>query len=384
MKKTLLYIFIGLFFILVAAGVIFLVRQWNQPLGTSIELPTRTPMPTGSPSPATATSTQSLSQSEEIEDPAEPTLETVEPTSLPSPTQPQPVCGGPPVMYILGIGADNEFNDYMYGLADVIRIARVDFVNTKVTVLTVPRDLWVEFPGIIEKYADTVTHGKLNQAYLYGGSGMGYYEGSGGGPGLLAHTIAHNYGLYVDHYAAVHMTAFEGIVDALGGIDIYLEQDWDGTPVDENTEDMGYFEAGQHHMYGEEALRFARIRKRYSVVDRSNNQTLVICAIKDKMLSPSVVGSIPKMIRSLIGTINTDLTLNQISQLTCLLPKLGKEDLQFIRFPDEMLVPGRVYDPMLGNTTFVYDIPKEDIQAFLEDFANDAIPIEKGDGMTCP
>ena len=377
MKKPIVYIIVGIIVILAAAGLVFLIRQWNKPLGASFELPTRTPMPEISPSPAASTPTQSQSSTEK-------SLPTNTPTSLPSPTEPQPVCGGPPVMYILGIGADNEYNGYMYGLADVIRIARVDFVNTKVTVLTVPRDLWVEFPGIIEKYAETVTHGKLNQAYFYGGPGEGYYEGEGGGPGLLAHTIAHNFGLYVDHYAAVHMTAFEGIVDALGGIDIYLEQDWDGTPVDDITDDMGYFEAGQHHMSGEEALRFARIRKRYSVVDRSNNQTLVICAIKDKMLSPSVVSSIPKMIQSLIGTINTDLTLNQISQLTCLLPKLGKEDLVFIRFPDEMLVPGRVYDPNLGNTTFIYDIPKEDIQAFLEDFANDAIPIESGDGMTCP
>jgi len=378
MKKTVVIIIISVLIILTLIGTIFLIRLWNKPLGTSIEIPTRTPVPTRTITVTTEAPTEVIGQSEK-NNPKTPTV-----TNMPLPTEPQSVCGGPPVMYILGIGADNEYNDYMYGLADVIRIARVDFVNTKVTVLTVPRDLWVEFPGIIDKYADTVTHGKLNQAYLYGGSGMGYYEGQGNGPGLLAHTIAHNYGLYVDHYAAVHMTAFEGIVDALGGIDLYLEQDWDGTPVDENTEDMGYFEAGQHHMSGEEALRFARIRKRYSIVDRSNNQTLVICAIKDKMLSPKVVGSIPKMIKSLIGTINTDLTLAQIGQLTCLLPRLGKDDLQFIRFPDEMLVPGRVFDPNLGNTTFIYDIPPEEIQQFFQDFENDEIPFEEGDGMTCP
>jgi hypothetical protein len=102
------------------------------------------------------------------------------------------------------------------------------------------------------------------------------------------------------------------------------------------------------------------------------------------MLSPKVVGSIPKMIKSLIGTINTDLTLAQIGQLTCLLPRLGKDDLQFIRFPDEMLVAGRVYDPNLGNTTFIYDIPPEEIQQFFQDFENDEIPFEEGDGMTCP
>ena len=132
-----------------------------------------------------------------------------------------------PCLLYTSIGADNEVNNYLYGLADVIRIARVDFVTPKITVLTIPRDLWVELPGIKEKYAETVTHGKINQAYLYGGPGMGYYEGEGGGPGLLALTLAHNYGLYVDHYGAVNMIAFQKIIDALGGIDIYLDQDWD-------------------------------------------------------------------------------------------------------------------------------------------------------------
>mgnify|MGYP006295655735 CR=1 FL=1 len=287
-------------------------------------------------------------------------------------------------MYILGVGVDRESDDYLYGLADVIRVARVDFVTPKVTVLTIPRDLWVEFPDLIDKYAETVTHGKLNQAYLYGSPGMGYYERPGGGPGLLARTIAHNYGLYVDHYGAVNFRAFEKIVNALGGIDIYLDQDWDGTPVDEKTEDMGYFTAGQHHMTGNEALRFARIRKRYGTKARSDNQTLVMCALKDKLLSPSVVGSIPRLINSLIGEIQTDLSPAQIRQLACLLPKLNEDNLQFISFPDEMMVQGREFDPNLGDTTFVWDIPKEDIRAFIQDFTNDAIPPENDGGMSCP
>ncbi len=195
---------------------------------------------------------------------------------------PRPLCGGPPVQYILGIGADSDDEEYLYGLADVIRVARVDFVTPKVTVLTVPRDLWVALPDIVEKYADFVTHAKLNQAYLYGGPGMGYYDGPGGGPGLLARTLAFNYDLYVDNYGAINMQAFVQIIDALGGIDIYLEKDWDGRPVDDQTIDLGYFRAGQHHMTGEEALRFSRIRKKYSEIARTDNQSLVICAVKDK------------------------------------------------------------------------------------------------------
>jgi len=369
--------------VLVITGVV-VSRKWNQPLGASMGLPTRTPEGVRTESSAESATLTAVTSAHDNQDTPVIKETAMVSTVTPAPTDAKPVCGGPPLMYILGVGVDTRDPNYLYGLADVIRIVRVDFVTPKVTVLTLPRDLWVELPDIVDKYADTVTHGKLNQAYLYGGPGMGYYEGPGGGPGLLAHTIAHNYGLLLDHYGAVNMAAFERIVDALGGIDIYLEQDWDGRPVDDHTVDLGYFLAGQHHMTGAEALRFARIRKLYSEVTRTDNQTLVICALKDKMLDPSVVGKIPDLITALIGTIQTDLSPAQIRQLVCLLPKLEKENLQFIRFPDEKMVQGHVYDPNLGDNTFVWDIPIEDIQQFIRDFENDAIPVESNDGMSCP
>jgi LCP family protein required for cell wall assembly len=378
-KKIIIIVTVLLIGSAITVGIVF-ARKWHQPLGESLALPTNT-------------STEiMLSDSTEIEhsDKTEFPLVTDTPsldntsTIIPTPTTPKPVCGGPPIMYILGIGVDSDDPNYLYGLADVIRIARVDFVTPKVTVLTIPRDLWVKIPDIIEKYADRAEYGKLNLSYFYGGPGMGFYEGPGGGPGLLARTIAHNYGLNVDHYGAVNMYAFEQIIDALGGIDIYLDQDWDGRPVDEITVDLGYFTAGQHHMSGAEALRFSRIRKKYSDVTRSENQTLVICAVKEKALRPSVIGSIPELVTSLIGMVQTDLTPAQISQLICLLPKLSNENLHFIRFPDEMLVQGSEYDPNYQKTTFVWDIEIEEIRQFMRDFENDAIPIDTSGVMSCP
>jgi anionic cell wall polymer biosynthesis LytR-Cps2A-Psr (LCP) family protein len=84
------------------------------------------------------------------------------------------------VMNILAIGSDARGNHYLYGLADIIRLVRVDFVNARVTVLEVPRDLWVEIPEISDHYG--ITQGKLNQAYLYGNKGLAYYDGPGEGP----------------------------------------------------------------------------------------------------------------------------------------------------------------------------------------------------------
>jgi len=67
-------------------------------------------------------------------------------------------------MNILAIGSDARGANYLYGLADIMRLVRVDFINARVTILEVPRDLWVEIPGISDHY--NITHGKMNQAYF--------------------------------------------------------------------------------------------------------------------------------------------------------------------------------------------------------------------------
>ena len=123
------------------------------------------------------------------------------------------------LMTILAVGTDARGNNYDYGLGDVIRLVRVDFVNPKVTVLEFPRDLWVEIPDI----ADNINgqdHERLNQAYLYGNPGFGYTDDPAHGPGLMARTLALNFGTNIDHYAAVNMRTFEKLVNAVGGIDI--------------------------------------------------------------------------------------------------------------------------------------------------------------------
>ena len=284
-------------------------------------------------------------------------------------------------MYLLGIGADSRGDTYLYGLADVIRIARVDFATPKITMLSVPRDLWVEIPGISEHYG--ITHGKLNQAYLYGNPGMGYYDGPGGGPGLLAETLHQNFGLQADRYAAVNMQTFVHIVDALGGIDIYLPEDMDGSPVDESTDDMGYFFAGQQHLDGDEALRLSRIRKRYSTFKREENQTLVMCAIKEKILSPAVLPKIPELILSFQDNLMTDLTPAEISQLLCLLPKVSGENLLFGSFPEEMFTGTRMHDPLYNIYTSVLETDFGELQGYVQDFKAGTWP-NQPEESSCP
>lgn len=103
-------------------------------------------------------------------------------------------------MFILLIGSDSRANSYAAGLADSVRVIRVDFVHLGITYVTFQRDLYVEIPGISSH--GRITHGKLNQAYLYGNSAFGYYDGPGQGPGLLALTLQQTFGDRVDHEPA--------------------------------------------------------------------------------------------------------------------------------------------------------------------------------------
>lgn len=354
-------------------------QLWTTPLGPSLDLPTLTPtnlLPTATLPAPTRVAFAGPPELAFTPTEASPPTPTIEPTLTPA-----PYCGGPALTTILAIGADNRDNTYLYGLGDVIRIVRVDFVTPKISVLSMPRDLWVEIPDISHHY--DITHGKLNQAYLYGGPGMGYYDGPGGGPGLLARTLDLNFGLRVEHYGAVNMQTFVKIVDALGGLDIYLPIDVDGTPIDEKTEDMGYFSAGQHHFNGSEALRFARIRKRYNDFTRMDNQNMVICALRSKLLNPAVLPKIPQIVASFQDSVLTDLSPEQISQLACLLPKVESENLLFTSLPQEILQPGRIYSPNLKGDTFIYQADFDEIHAYISQFMAGLWPTEPEE-PTCP
>jgi LCP family protein required for cell wall assembly len=361
-------------------------KQWKTPLGPSLNLPTYTAShlseKQGSP-PSSATSpvVELTIQPSSIPLTSEPISEPVA-TQIPTNT-PEPLCGGPATMTVLAVGVDTDDDSYTYGLGDAIRIARVDFVNPKVSVLSIPRDIWVEIPDISDHYG--ITHGKLNQSYFYGSPGMAYYDGPGGGPGLMARTLDLNFGLRVDHYGALNMITFARIVDALGGIDIYLPYDVDGTPTNSRTDDMGYFTAGNHHFNGDEAMRFSRIRKRYNDFTRMDHQNMVICAIKEKLLTPSVLPKIPQIIGAFKDNVITDLSLEQMGQLACLLPHLDSENLIFTGLPEEIFSPGRVYSPQMRDETFVMEADMQDIRQYIDLFTSGAWPTASDTGgSTCP
>lgn len=336
-------------------GYDFYKTTWKNPLGPVLALPIL--KPTGSGASA-------------------PTARPTGPTSTSLPSQPsrtpytpavygQPKCGGPLTLTILAVGSDSRGTGYLYGLGDVIRYARVDFATPRITVLEFPRDIWVEIPELDPKHG--IDHGKLNQAYFYGNRGMGYYHGPGEGPGLLARALQHNFGATPQNYIAADMQTFVKLVNAVGGIDIYLPRSVDGRKPDQPNRMDLYFKAGNHHLNGSQSLMLARLRQQ-GVFERADTQNLVLCALRDSLLKPANLAKLPQIIESFNSAVQTDLSPQQISQLACLLPDLEPHNIQFITFPLEYLTATRIYDKGVNKDVFIYEVDYNALRLLVADF----------------
>ena len=266
-------------------------------------------------------------------------------------------------MFILLVGSDARSDTYRVGLSDSMRVVRVDFIQPRLQILTYPRDLYVEIPEI-EDHHD-ITHGKLNQAFLYGNPGYNYYDGPGQGPGLLALTLDRNFGATIDHYVAVNIETFVRIIDDLGGIDIDLPYAIDGR-VKKSKDPNRFFPAGKQHLNGYRTMLLARLRPAGDL-KRIEIQNLILQAVAEKLLSPSSILILPDLIRNFSKSIQTDLGPQEIAQLFCLRTKLYPQNIVFGNFPENLFKNGRVNDPVLGNTSIVeadFDILKAYVEKF--------------------
>ena len=333
--------------------------KWREPLGPALQISTATPFqlpPTWTPKP---TEIASLSAT-----PNPASFKSSSPT-LTSTIPPVGMCGAPPIMNILVAGSDARGDNYHYGLADMIRIVRVDFVNPKVTILEFPRDLWVEIPDIADNL-NGQDHEKLNQAYLYGNRGFGYTDDPTQGPGLLARTLILNFGTQIDHYAAVNMRTFVKIVNAVDGIDVTLPEAVDGRTA-EDTNSRLLFRAGTLHLDGERALMLARIRIEGGFA-RADNQNRVLCALRDKITSASVITKIPDLIASFQDAVQTDLSPAQLGQLACIGTQIRPGNIIFASFPEEHFKQSRVFDPVFNKNVFAWDVDYEILREYIRQF----------------
>jgi len=254
----------------------------------------------------------------------------------------QSVCSNNTNMRLLLVGIDYRGGDYLYGLADVIRFAEVDFENHSINMIAIPRDLIVEIPPDRFKVPGPY---KVNQAYFFGTPGMQNYYGEGNGADALNEVLDYNFGISADYYVVFNFQAFIAFVDAIGGVDVNLPE-----PVYGGSQ--GDFPLGEQTLSGERALALARIRENYSDEFRVGNQSLIIQAIFEKMLQPTTFLKLPMLLGQFQNSILTNLPLDQISNLALCFQGFDRESLVTHQIPSELLTLENLYLTSLNEYTY--------------------------------
>jgi LCP family protein required for cell wall assembly len=207
---------------------------------------------------------------------------------------------------------------------DTMVVVMVRPKTGEVSLLSLPRDLWVFIPNN--------DYNRLNTAYLTGQS-QGW---PGGGPGMLKDTILYNFGIPVDYTAMVDFNGFRRVVDTLGGVDVPIAcayTDWrllDPSYDPENEDNWYLYTAGPGvlHMDGDLALWYARSRKRSSDFDRGRRQQEVLRAIYQQGLRGDVIKDLPQLYNDFVSTVTTDVSLTDLVRLAPLALNLTNADIR--------------------------------------------------------
>jgi anionic cell wall polymer biosynthesis LytR-Cps2A-Psr (LCP) family protein len=166
------------------------------------------------------------------------------------------------------------------------------------------------------------------------------------------------------------MRTFVKLVNAVDGIDVTLPDAVDGRTAEDMNSRL-VFRSGTLHLNGERALMLARIRIEGGFA-RADNQNRVLCALRDKVTSPSVITKIPDLIKSFQDAVQTDLSPAQLGQLACIGTKIQPGNIVFASFPEEHFKQSRVYDPVFKKNVFTWDVDFEILREYIRQF-NDGI-----------
>jgi LCP family protein required for cell wall assembly len=323
MRRTLVSIMVGvgsgvMACLLMLGGLFVFYPAWLNDLGTEPTPIRPTPLSFWATTPAPD---------------ASPTPRPASPTLVPAVNG---VCGGPEQMTIALLGVDDRSQNYSSASrTDAITLVNVNFARHSAALLSFPRDLYVPLPNLENQ---GIVQNRLNTAFEFGE----IYKVPGGGPAEFSATMEWNFGLRVDRYVMVNFGAFEAAVDALGGIDVDVPEDiYDAAYPAENGIGTLVFRlpAGQQHMDGRTALRYARTRHQDDDYHRIQRQQLVLLAIRTKVFSPEIIPQIPALVASLGNLAKTDLTPPEMASLACIGPQIDRSAISAQAIDANMVSP---------------------------------------------
>ncbi|PKO12374.1 MAG: hypothetical protein CVU39_24405 [Chloroflexi bacterium HGW-Chloroflexi-10] len=245
---------------------------------------------------------------------------------------------------ILVMGLD--YRDWEAGevaRTDTMMLLSLDPLSHTASIMSVPRDMWVNVPGF--------DYNKINTAYYLGE----IYDLPGGGPALAMETVEQFLGVPISYYAQIDFMAFERFIDELKGIHI--------TPTQNVTLAVIGSDYKQELIAGETVtlpgnLALAYARARYTEggdFDRASRQQEVVLAIRDRILDytmlPTLIAKAPILYQEIAAGIHTNLSFDEAFQLATFAINIDRSKIktvvidpscvQFGKSPDglDILIP---------------------------------------------
>jgi LCP family protein required for cell wall assembly len=260
-----------------------------------------------------------------------------------------------PPLNILFLGIAGEGSRGQF-LTDAILIIHLNLSQKKIALISIPRDLWVQIPNRSQKI-------KINGLYDLENKDKPFSQATNSN--LIRQKIEEITGLTINHTAILELEGFGKLIDAIGGIDIWLAEDISDPLLvnPHNPSEIFHLAAGWRHLDGDLAIKF--VRTRYAPEGdfyRMQNQQQIIAALKNKLAELADVWNLTtwlKIWQSLNKHVITDLNFNTLWQIFNLVKDIPVDQIEYIK------ITNRPPDQLLQTVTFTDGSEGEYIYALI-------------------
>ena len=223
--------------------------------------------------------------------------------------------------------------------ADTLILMHIPADHKSAQLVSIPRDLWVQIPSGNAASCDSGTRAKINASFAFGGLPR------------AVRTVECMTGVHLDHVMAIDFGGFKEVTDALGGVDLTVEQS-----ITSIHRPYRRFTKGTMHMNGTEALDWIRQRKQFPRGDfaRMQHQQEFLKALMDKAASTGTLSN-PAKLNSFLKAVTAAVTVDNDFSLTDMAVQfrnLRGTNITFLTSPNEGS------QTIAGQSVVISDRPK--------------------------
>jgi len=215
---------------------------------------------------------------------------------------------------------DTDMSQASAWRADTIVMVHISADHQQAYLVSIPRDLYVYVPKIpTGQFGDT--YAKINASFAWGGLP------------LAVQTVENYSGVRVDHVVSIDFGGLVEVVDALGGVDMYVDRTITSIHKPKRT-----YQKGNRHFTGAEALDYVRQRKQFPDGDfaRMKHQQGLLKAMLDKATSAGVLAN-PGKLNGFLQTLTKAVTVDKDFAMTDMVLQfrsMSSDKLTFLTSPN--------------------------------------------------